>query len=107
MYRVFKDAPDVLSRTVAIAERCSMRLERVSNPFPQFDVPAGFTLDSYFEQMTREGFARRLNLLRELERQGRLKHTLAEYEQRLAWELAIIQQMKFSGYFLIVWDFIR
>ncbi len=38
---------------------------------------------------------------------GRLKHSLAEYEQRLARELAIIQQMKFSGYFLIVWDFIR
>ena len=39
--------------------------------------------------------------------QGRLKHSLREYEQRLARELAIIQQMKFSGYFLIVWDFIR
>jgi DNA polymerase-3 subunit alpha len=38
---------------------------------------------------------------------GRLKHSLAEYEQRLAREIAIIQQMKFSGYFLIVWDFIR
>src|ERR1700678_2536592 len=38
---------------------------------------------------------------------GRLKHSLVEYEQRLAREIAIIQQMKFSGYFLIVWDFIR
>ena len=107
MYRVFKDAPDVLSRTLAIAERCSMRLEKVSNPFPHFDVPAGFTLDSYFEHVTREGFARRLETLRLLEAQGRLKHSLAEYEQRLARELSIIQQMKFSGYFLIVWDFIR
>ena len=107
MYRVFKDAPDVLSRTLAIAERCSMRLEKVSNPFPHFDVPAGFTLDSYFEHVTREGFARRLETLRPLEAQGRLKHSLAEYEQRLARELSIIQQMKFSGYFLIVWDFIR
>ena len=42
-----------------------------------------------------------------LRAQGRLKHSLAEYEQRLAREIAIIQQMKFSGYFLIVWDFIR
>src|SRR5712692_6038439 len=107
MYRVFKDSPDVLSRTLAIAERCNMRLEKVSNPFPHFDVPAGYTLDSYFEHITREGFARRLEALRLLEAQGRLKHTLAEYEQRLARELAIIQQMKFSGYFLIVWDFIR
>jgi DNA polymerase III subunit alpha len=107
MHRVFKDAPDVLSRTLAIAERCNMRLEKISNPFPHFDVPDGFTLDSYFEHVTREGFARRLETLRPLDAQGRLKHNLGEYEQRLARELAIIQQMKFSGYFLIVWDFIR
>jgi len=107
MQRVFKDSPDVLSRTLAIAERCNMRLEKISNPFPHFDVPDGFTLDSYFEHVSREGFARRLETLRPLEAQGRLKHNLAEYEQRLARELGIIQQMKFSGYFLIVWDFIR
>src|SRR6202030_3800951 len=107
MYRVFKDAPDVLSRTLGIAERCNMRLEKISNPFPHFDVPDGFTLDSYFEHVSREGFARRLETLRPLDAQGRLKHTLAEYEQRFAREIAIIQQMKFSGYFLIVWDFIR
>src|SRR5256886_1238172 len=107
MARVFKDSPDVLSRTLAIAERCNMRLEKVSNPFPHFDVPHGFTLDSYFEHVTREGFARRMESVRGLERAGRLKHSIAEYDQRLARELGIIQQMQFSGYFLIVWDFIR
>ena len=107
MARVFKDSPDVLTRTVAIAERCNMKLEKVSSPFPHFDVPAGFTLDSYFEHVTREGFARRLEMLRPLDNQGRLKHSLSDYEQRLSREIAIIQQMKFSGYFLIVWDFIR
>jgi DNA polymerase-3 subunit alpha len=107
MYRVFKDSPQVLARTLDIAERCNMKLERVSNPFPHFDVPAGFTLDSYFEHVAREGFARRLEILRSLEQQGRIKHSLAEYEQRISRELAIIQQMSFSGYFLIVWDFIR
>ncbi len=107
MQRVFKDSPDVLSRTLDIAERCNMRLEKISNPFPHFDVPEGFTLDSYFEHVSREGFARRLETLRPLEAQGRIKHSLSEYEQRMTRELAIIQQMKFSGYFLIVWDFIR
>src|SRR5277367_5132204 len=107
MHRVFKDAPDVLTRTLGIAERCNMRLEKISNPFPHFDVPDGFTLDSYFEHVSREGFARRLETLRPLAADGRLKHSLSEYEQRLTRELAIIQQMKFSGYFLIVWDFIR
>jgi DNA polymerase III subunit alpha len=107
MLRVFPDSPQVLRRTLDIAERCSMKLEKVSNPFPHFDVPPGFTLDSYFEHVSREGFSRRLDALRVLQGQGRLKHSLEEYEKRLAEELGIIQQMKFSGYFLIVWDFIR
>jgi DNA polymerase-3 subunit alpha len=106
MSTVFKDSPDVLTRTLGIAERCNLRLEKVSNPFPHFDVAPGYTLDSYFEHVTREGFARRLEMLRPLEQQGRLKHPLTDYEQRLAREISIIQQMQFSGYFLIVWDFI-
>jgi len=107
MARVFKDSPDVLSRTVAIAERCNMRLEKVSSPFPHFDVPPGYTLDSYFEHVTREGFSRRMEALRQIADRGGLKHGLADYEQRLSREISIIQQMRFSGYFLIVWDFIR
>jgi DNA polymerase III subunit alpha len=107
MLRMFKDAPQVLSRTLDIAERCNLRLEKVPSPFPHFDVPDGFTLDSYFEHITRQGFVRRMESLRTLAANGRLKHSLADYEQRLARELGIIQQMKFSGYFLIVWDFIR
>ena len=107
MLRVFKDAPQVLSRTLEIAERCNLRLEKVPSPFPHFDVPDGFTLDSYFEHITRQGFLRRMESLRTLAANSRLKHSLADYEQRLARELGIIQQMKFSGYFLIVWDFIR
>src|SRR5579871_5471613 len=46
-------------------------------------------------------------MLRDMERQGRLKKKLTDYEQALSREIAIIQQMNFSGYFLIVWDFIR
>jgi len=107
MVRVFGDTPEALSRTLEIAERCSLRLEKVPSPFPDFEVPSGFTLDSYFEHVTREGFARRMETLRSQAAQGRLKHPLSDYEQRMSREVAIIQQMKFSGYFLIVWDFIR
>src|ERR1700732_1550140 len=107
MLRVFKDAPQVLSRTLDIAERCNLRLEKVPSPFPHFDVPDGFTLDSYFEHIHRQGFARRMESLRTLAANSRLKHSLADYEQRLARELGILQQMQFPGYFLIVWDFIR
>ncbi|HEX9119107.1 MAG TPA: DNA polymerase III subunit alpha [Terriglobales bacterium] len=107
MLQMFPDTPEVLRRTLDIAERCNLKLEKIRNPFPHFEVPAGFSLDSYFEHIAREGFARRLNTIREVERQGRLKHTISDYEQRLVREIDIIRQMQFSGYFLIVWDFIR
>ncbi len=107
MLQMFPDTPEVLRRTLDIAERCNLKLEKIRNPFPHFEVPPGFSLDSYFEHIAREGFARRLNTIRDLERQGRLKHTISDYEQRLVREIDIIRQMQFSGYFLIVWDFIR
>src|SRR5262249_9843265 len=107
MARVFDGAPEVLSRTMAIAERCNAQMQKVSNPFPDFAIPKGFNLDSYFDHVCREGFKRRLDALRSLEQQGRLKHPISEYEQRLSREMAVIQQMRFPGYFLIVWDFIR
>ncbi len=107
MLSVFGDTPEVLTRTLDIAGRCRVKLEKVKSPFPQFDVPEGFTIETYFEHVTREGFAQRLNSLCELQRQGRLKHPISDYEQRLSREIEIIKQMKFPGYFLIVWDFIR
>jgi DNA polymerase III subunit alpha len=107
MAKVFFGHERVLERTLEIAERCNVRLEKVHDPFPQFEVPAGYSLPDYFEHVTREGFARRLEMLRELQAVGRLKHSLAEYEQRLSREIDIIRQMQYAGYFLIVWDFIR
>src|SRR5260221_9622073 len=107
MARLFSGREDVLARTLAIAERCNFKLNKVKNPFPEFTVPEGYTLDSYFEHVAREGFARRWESLGQLEAAGRLKKARTDYDQRLTREIAIIQQMKFSGYFLIVWDFIR
>jgi DNA polymerase-3 subunit alpha len=107
MKRVFNGAEQVVSRTVAIAERCNLKLEKVKNPFPKFEIPDGHTIDSYFEEVCRAGFKKRLRLLGELQTQGRLRYPLSDYEQRLTREIKIIQQMQFSGYFLVVWDFIR
>ncbi len=107
MAKVFSGYERVLARTMEIAERCNVELKKVREPFPKFDVPAGYSLDNYFEHISREGFARRLTLLRELQTLGRLKHPLEDYEARLAREIGIIRQMQFAGYFLIVWDFIR
>jgi DNA polymerase-3 subunit alpha len=108
MARLFPDQPSLLSRTMEIAERCHFKLHPVSNPFPEFAVPEGHTIDSYFEQVCREGFKKRLDTaIHHLEARGLLRSPIHEYEARLEREIAIIKQMKYSGYFLIVWDFIK
>ena len=107
MAQVFRELPDALTRTVAIAERCQVKIERVQNPFPVFQVPEGFTADSYFERVAREGFAERVPQLEREAKEGRLRQPMAAYEKRLSDEIEMIKKMKFAGYFLIVWDFIR
>ncbi|MGB8525190.1 MAG: DNA polymerase III subunit alpha, partial [Candidatus Acidiferrales bacterium] len=107
MAQVFRELPDAVSRTVAIAERCNVKIQRVSNPFPDFKVPEGHTADSYFEKTVREGFQSRGPQIERLVRENRLRHSLAEYETRLTDEIEMIKKMRFAGYFLIVWDFIH
>src|SRR5205814_6987411 len=107
MAEVFKDFPDALKNTMRIAERCNVTLADNENHLPDFDVPAGFTLDDYFDHVAREGFAERLPRLKALALSGALRHTIDEYERRLSYELEMIKKMKYPGYFLIVWDFIR
>jgi len=107
MAQVFRELPDAIERTATIAERCSVKLERVSNPFPEFQIPVGHTLDSYFESVVREGFAARVPHLEKLQKSGLLRHPFAEYERRLSEEIQMIRKMRFASYFLIVSDFIR
>ncbi len=107
MATIFQDHPDALLNTVRIAERCHVEIPAGGNHLPKFDVPEGFTLDGYFEHVTRQGWADRRVRLRELARDGTLRHSVSDYEQRLAYEIAMIEKMGYPGYFLIVWDFIR
>jgi DNA polymerase-3 subunit alpha len=107
MAEAFKDYPDALANTMRIAERCDVNLAKDKNYLPNFDVPAGFTVDSYFEHVTREGFRARLDKLKHLASIGALRHTIDEYETRLSYEIAMIKKMEYPGYFLITWDFIK
>jgi DNA polymerase III subunit alpha len=107
MAEVFKDFPGALEMTVRLAERCHVDISGTVNHLPNFDVPDGFTLDDYFEHIVRDGFAKRLPRLKDLAARGVLKHTIDEYERRLSYEIDMIKQMKYPGYFLITWDFIR
>jgi DNA polymerase-3 subunit alpha len=107
MMQLFGELEDALDRTWQIADRCRVKLDKIKEPFPRFEVPAAHSTDSYFEYVARQGFEKRRPRLEALHAQGRLKHDLAEYGERLDREIRMIQQMQFSGYFLIVWDFIR
>ncbi len=107
MMALFGEVEHALDRTWEIAQRCHVKLEKVKDPFPRFDVPFEHNADSYFAQVAREGFEKRRPRLEVLRREGRLKHDIPEYIERLEREIGMIQQMQFAGYFLIVWDFIR
>jgi len=107
MMELFGELEDALDRTWEIAERCHVTLEKVKEPFPRFEVPESHTTDTYFEYVARQGFEKRRPRLEAMRAKGGLKHDLAEYTERLDREIKMIQNMKFSGYFLIVWDFIR
>ncbi|HYK34605.1 DNA polymerase III subunit alpha [Alloacidobacterium sp.] len=108
MEKLFSHSPEVVGRTMQFAERCNLKLSQVDNPFPEFAVPPGHTIDSYFEEVCRQGLKKRLETaVRNLEARGVLRTPVHEYEARLNFEIDIIKQMKYSGYFLIVWDFIK
>jgi DNA polymerase III subunit alpha len=107
MQQLFREVPEALARTAEIAARCNVHLEQKQHVFPHFGVPPGETLDSFFERVAREGFARRRERLEWLRAAGRLKNPLEAYEERLNREIELIKEMRFAGYFLIVWDFIR
>ena len=107
MAEVFGDYPEALRNTVAIAERCDVDLSGTTHHLPNFDVPEPYQLDEYFAHVAREGFGERRGRLEQLVERESLIHSLSEYEDRLDYEIEMIQRMGFAGYFLIVWDFIR
>jgi DNA polymerase III subunit alpha len=103
MNRAFKHLPEALENTVEIARKCNVELDLKNTYLPQYKVPEGHTLDSYLEEIVTSGLERRFA---EIQRRGR-SFDPDEYRARINHELGIIRQMGFSGYFLIVWDFIN
>jgi len=107
MLALFGEVEHALDRTWDIAQRCHIKLDPVAEPFPKFPIPEGHTADTFFEYVARQGFEKRRIRLETLAEQGKLRRPLPEYVERLEREIKTIQQTKFSGYLLIVWDFIR
>jgi DNA polymerase-3 subunit alpha len=98
----FHDYPGAIENTVAIARRCEYEFD-FSYHFPQFAPSAEQTTEALFEQTVREGFAARMDKIRE--KNPDRDHKV--YEERLDYEISVIREMGFTGYFLIVADFIR
>ncbi len=107
MYSLFPQDARALENTLVIAERCNLTIPTGKFHLPEFPVPEGFTLQSYFEKVAREGLDRRLDELKRRRVQGLVKSPEELYRQRLEFEIQVIERMGFPGYFLVVWDFIR
>jgi DNA polymerase-3 subunit alpha len=96
MRAVFGEIEDALTNTLKIAERCNVNLEFGNIILPHYKVPKGYDLDSYLEHLCYEGMKKRYG-----------EDVPEEVEKRLRYELDVIREMGFSGYFLIVWDVIN
>ncbi len=103
MAHLWRAQPDAVKNTLAIAERCKLKLKLGEPMLPSFQVPEGYDTEGYFRHVARTGLQRRFE---EFAAQGK-KVDEEAYKARLEIELDVIAKMKFPGYFLIVWDFIR
>jgi DNA polymerase-3 subunit alpha len=105
MEKQFNYCPEALANTLEVAERCNLELEFKDHHFPIFPVPEGESLETLFEKACWDGLEERLDHLRDLQEVDKVLEQ--QYRDRLTMEIGIIQEMGFSGYFLIVADFIN
>ncbi len=103
MEAYFKHIPQALENAAKLGELCNVEFKLGDTFLPKFQVPDGMTAESYLETIAQDGLKKRIE---EAHRRGE-KVDGDVYAARLALELGVIQKMRFAGYFLIVWDFIR
>ncbi|MDD3896332.1 MAG: DNA polymerase III subunit alpha [Candidatus Peribacteraceae bacterium] len=93
--RAFAHVPEALENTAVVAQRCSVTLDFGTYHIPRFPVPEKKTESQYLRELCEEGFAQRY------------PNPTKGHEERLDYELSIIEQLGFPGYFLIVSDFVK
>lgn len=98
MYELFKDFPEAISNTLAIAERCNLELDFKTSKFPDFPMPDGRSRREYLRELCAEGLTKRYGERAKIDNQ---------LSQRLDYELGVLEKTGFVSYILIVWDFIR
>ena len=103
MNDAFKDVGQAVENAGLIAARCNVKLKLDQTHMPQYKVPEGESLDTYLSNIIWKGLDRRFT---ELTARG-VKFDADIYRERVKREMGVIVSMGFSGYFLIVWDFIN
>ena len=106
MVELFSDVPEAIENTVEIAKRCSLDIELGTCYLPEYPIPDGLTENEFFEKISYEGLEQRLRGILSPGQEDYIERK-QEYLDRLKFELQIIIQMGFPGYFLIVMDFIQ
>lgn len=104
MKDLFRDEPEAIANTVAIAEQCNLEIRFNEKHIPKITIPTGETAETYLERLARQGLDERLSRYRD---RSDFKEREVRYRARLEEELKVIQSMGYAGYFLIVHDFIR
>ena len=107
MAELFSDLPEALENTVEIAKRCNIEVQLGKHFLPDFPTPNGMGIDDYLRHVSHEGLEERLAVLWPRETTPDYEQKRQVYLDRLKFELDIIIQMGFPGYFLIVMDFIK
>ncbi|AJO76863.1 DNA polymerase III subunit alpha [Pseudomonas sp. MRSN 12121] len=107
MAELFSDLPEALENTVEIAKRCNIDVKLGKHFLPNFPIPDGMTIDEYFRKVSFDGLEERLAVLLPKDTTEDYEAKRQVYVDRLNFELDIIIQMGFPGYFLIVMDFIQ
>lgn len=95
MIETFSYIPEAVKNTLVISEKIDLNIKTDQLLLPHYNVPEGFTPDTYLEKLCREGLVKRYGTVKK------------EHLERLDHELKIIKKMGFDSYFLIVWDFIK
>ncbi len=106
MLTLFADIPEALENTVEIAKRCNLKLTLGQNFLPDFPVPEGMNLAEFMASESLAGLEQRLQHYPAVGK-GTDQENRAVYYERLDFELKMITQMGFPGYFMIVADFIQ
>ncbi|TNE65908.1 MAG: DNA polymerase III subunit alpha [Alphaproteobacteria bacterium] len=109
MIELFKDLPEAIENTVNIARRCVTKVDKIAPLLPNFTQGQDVSEADMLRKMSEEGLRERLDFKAREEKlaAGRDQEWQQEYWDRLEYELGIINQMGFPGYFLIVADFIQ